>query len=65
MAGLEEIVNMGRISNKDTNNSDLNFFKPVVVITTAELHSTKLKFRFSAGSNPGRGVSEIYDCENL
>ena len=28
----------------------------VVVITTAELHSTNPEFRFCAGSNPARGM---------
>ena len=37
----------------------------VVVITTAQLHATKSELRFCAGSNPVRGVSEIYDGENL
>ena len=37
----------------------------VVVITTAQLHSTKLELRFWAGSNPVRGVSEIHDGEDL
>ena len=37
----------------------------VVVITTAQLHSTKSELRFCAGSNPARGVSEICDGENL
>ena len=37
----------------------------VVVITTAQLHSTKPEFRFCAGSNPARGVSEIRDGEDL
>ena len=37
----------------------------VVVITTAQLHSTKPELRFCAGSNPARGVSEIYDGEDL
>ena len=37
----------------------------VVVITTAELHSTKSELRFCAGLNPARGVSEICDGENL
>ena len=31
----------------------------VVVITTAQLHSTKFELKFCAGSNPARGVSEI------
>ena len=41
------------------------YWLPVVVITTAQLHSTKPKLRFCAGSNPARGVSEIRDGEDL
>ena len=37
----------------------------VVVFTTAQLHSTKSRLRFPAGSNPARGVSEIRDSEDL
>ena len=37
----------------------------VVVITTAQLHSTKPEVRFCAGSNPARGMSEIHDGEDL
>ena len=37
----------------------------VVVIATAQLHSTKPELRFCAGSNPARGVSEIRDGEDL
>ena len=37
----------------------------VVVITTAQLHSTKPELRFCAGSNPAHGVSEIRDGEDL
>ena len=37
----------------------------VVVITTAQLPSTKPEFRFCASSNPAHGVSEICDGENL
>ena len=36
-----------------------------VVITTAQIHSTKPKLKFCAGSNPVRGVSEIRDSEDL
>ena len=36
-----------------------------VVITTAQLHSTKLELRFWAGSNPARTVSEICSGEDL
>ena len=35
--------------------------RSVAVITTAQLHSTKTELRFSAGSNPARGVLEIRD----
>ena len=37
----------------------------VVVITTAELHSTKPELRFCAGSNPACGMSEIHDGQDL
>ena len=37
----------------------------VVVITTAQLHSTKPELTFCADSNPARGVSEIRDGEDL
>ena len=36
----------------------------VVVITTAQLHSTKPKLRFCAGSNPARGMSELHNGED-
>ena len=37
----------------------------VVVITIAQLHSTKPELRFCAGSNPAHGMSEIGDGEDL
>ena len=37
----------------------------LVVITTAQLHSTKPKLRFCAGSNPARCMSEIRNGEEL
>ena len=37
----------------------------VVVITTAQIYSTKPKHRFCAGSNPSRSVSEIHNNEDL
>ena len=37
----------------------------VMVITTAQLHSTKPKLRFCTGSNPAQGVSEIRNGEDL
>ena len=36
-----------------------------LLITTAQLHSTKPEFRFCAGSNPARGVPEIRNGEDL
>ena len=36
-----------------------------MVITTAQLHSTKLELGFCAGSNATRSVSEIRDGEDL
>ena len=37
----------------------------VVLITTAQLHSTKPELRFFVGSNPARNISEIRDGEDL
>ena len=37
----------------------------VLVITAAQLHSTKPELQFCAGSNPARGVLEIRDGEDL
>ena len=37
----------------------------LLVITTAQLHSTEPELRFWAGSNPARSVSEIRDGEDL
>ena len=45
--------------------SGYHYCRGVVVITTAQLHSTKPDLRFCAGSNPPRGVSEIRDGEDL
>ena len=36
-----------------------------VIITAAQLHSTKPELRFCAGSKPALGVSEIRDGEGL
>ena len=36
-----------------------------MVITTAQLHSTKRKLKFSAGSSPARSASEIRNGEDL
>ena len=37
----------------------------VLVITAAQLPSTKLEFRSCVGSNPACGVLEIFDGRNL
>ena len=37
----------------------------VVVINTAQLHSTKPQLRFCAGSNPARSMLEIHDGQDL
>ena len=37
----------------------------VMVISTAQLHSTKPELRFCAGSNTARGVSEIPESDDL
>ena len=39
--------------------------RSVVVISAAQLHSSKLELRFCAGSDPAHGVSEIRDGEDL
>ena len=36
-----------------------------MVITTAQLHSTKHELKFGAGSNPARGMSEIWGGEDF
>ena len=43
----------------------LSWCRGVVVITTAQLHSTKPELRFCAGSNPACDVSEIRDGEDI
>ena len=37
----------------------------VVVITTAQLHSTKSELRLCAGSYPARSMSEVRDGEDF
>ena len=45
---------------------DINLWRRgVVVVTTAQLHSTKPEPRLCADSNPARGVLEICDGEDL
>ena len=43
----------------------LEWYCSVVVITTAQLHSTKLKLKFCTGSNPAHVMLEIHDGEDL
>ena len=44
---------------------DLLWRRGVIVIPTAQLHSTKTEPRICAGLNPARSVSEIRDGEDL
>ena len=44
---------------------EILYCRGVVVITTAQLHSTKPELRFCTGSNPARGVSGIRNGEDL
>ena len=46
-------------------NQQLKWYRGVVIIITAQLHSTKPELRFCTDSNPARGVSEIRDGEDL
>ena len=39
--------------------------RAVVVITTAQLHSSKFELKLCAGSNPAYGVSEIREGNDL
>ena len=41
------------------------WLRGVVVITTAQLHSTQPEIRFCAGSNPAHGMPQIRDGEDL
>ena len=43
----------------------LSNVKAILVITTAQLHSTKPELRLCTGSSPNRIVSEIRDGEDL
>ena len=43
----------------------LPFIYGVVVITTAQLDSTRPELRLCAGSNPARDLAEIRDGEDL
>ena len=41
------------------------WYRGLVVITTAQFHSTKPELRFCAGSDPAHVLSEIRDGEDL
>ena len=43
----------------------ISWRRGAVVVTTVQLYSTKSELRFCAGSKPARGVSEIWDGEDL
>ena len=65
-----EYLTQSRLSSVSSSKADivkliLKWRRGVVVITTAQFHSTKPEPRFCAGSNPARGVSEIRDGEDL
>ena len=47
------------------NNRLITWRRDVVVITAAQLHSTKPELRLYAGSSSARGVSEIRNVEDL
>ena len=44
---------------------NFNMHCGAVVITTAQLHSTKPEIRLCASSNPACGLSEIHNGEDL
>ena len=46
-------------------NQQLKWYRGVVIIITAQLHSTKPELRFCTDSNPVCGMLEIRDGENL
>ena len=60
-----KIWNKFEITNFLHNFSNTPWLCGVVVITTAQLHSSKPELRFCAGSNFVGGVSEIRDGEDL
>ena len=62
--GLLTNIDKVKILFRDFKNLDIRG-RGVVVITTAQLHSTKPELRFWASSNPARGGLEIRDGEAL
>ena len=63
--GIRMIKSNDKLKKKSQSCEEGGACRGVVVITTAQLHSTKPGLRFCAGSNPARGVSEIRDGEDL
>ena len=49
----------------DPINNIISWRRGAVVVTTAQLHSTKSERRFCVGLSPARGVSEIRNGEDL
>ena len=60
-----DLVSDWHLLEKKKSKNQTLWLRGVVVVTTAQLHSTKPELRFCADSNPARGVSEIHDGENL
>ena len=63
--GVAKLYSFEHIHSYSSTRADLYSSCGVVVINTAQLHSTKPELRFCAGSNPARGMSEIRDGEDL
>ena len=65
-----EYLTQSRLSSVSSSKADiikliLKWRRGVVVITTAQFHSTKPELRFCAGSNPAWSMGEIRDDEDL
>ena len=52
-------------NNKEQIQKEQMWYHDLMVITTVQLHSTKPKLSFCAGSNSACGVSEIHDGDDL
>ena len=55
----------GKVVWGDNYQGQVVWCRGVVVITTAQFHSTRPELRFWASSNLARGMSEIRDDEDL
>ena len=64
---LNQLLINGRekVAAKKLKNPKTEHCRGAVVITIAQLHSTKPELRFCAGSDPAHGVLEIHDDEDL